>query len=321
MVARVRGAEGALWHAPRMIDQAVEALERSGVRFSFRKGPTTDGELPDGGEVDLAVDAAEVPKLDAALKAAGLFHMKAPGHLDHRFYMASAAGRWVKFDVKTPARRRWMGGLTRRLGMRRPVSVRRTGPIVAIVGPDGAGKGTAIAELRRRIPMGVAVIYLGGRKKAGRSARAPGPGEAAKPTRPAREVAWIGVRWLRVWRLLASAYAKAWRGLVVLCDRHPIEILATRPPRTRLGERVERFAFGRLLPRPDALVVLDAPGEVLFERKGEHSPDVLERWRRGYLDALVPLGARVVSTERPLDESVSEISAIVWDELRARRGW
>ena len=38
------------------------------------------------------------------------------------------------------------------LTQRRSRSIRRQGPVVALLGPDGAGKGTIIAGLRREMP-------------------------------------------------------------------------------------------------------------------------------------------------------------------------
>ena len=308
-----------------MIEEALEALERAGVGFSIRKGPSSDEELPEGGEIDLAVASAQLPALDRALTGAGFFHLRAPGHLDHHFYVSCRDGRWLKVDVKTPPGK-LTGGLRRiasSLGMRRPVGLRRAGPVIAVVGPDGAGKGSIIEALRTRIPLGVVVIYLGAPKKTPATLPAPpdAPPASKDPPSPVRETVWILVRWLRTWRRLLVAYGKAWRGLVVLCDRYPVEVLATRPPRTRLGAPLERFVLGRLLPRPDALVVLDAPGEVLFARKGEHSPEVLDRWRQGYRETLVPRGAFVVPTDGPLKASVDAVSEIVWGRLRARRRW
>ncbi|MDQ4096067.1 MAG: hypothetical protein M3174_07690 [Actinomycetota bacterium] len=304
-----------------MIDQAVGALERAGVPFSFRKGPRSDEELPDGGEIDLAVERSELPRVGRALGQAGFFHLEAPGHLDHHFYVRAAQGRWLKVDVKTPPRGgRLVRRLARSLGMGRPVALRRAAPVIAIVGPDGAGKGSIIEALRARIPLGVSVAYFGAAKKPGSERDRASEGSGAGP-HPAKETAWIVLRWLKAWRRLLGVYAKAWRGVIVLCDRYPVELLATRPRRTRLGAPVERFLFGRLWPTPDALVVLDAPGEVLFARKGEHSPEILERWRRAYVETLGPRGARVVSTEGPLEESVAAVSEIVWDELCRRRGW
>jgi thymidylate kinase len=71
-------------------------------------------------------------------------------------------------------------------------------------------------------------------------------------------------------------------------------------------------------------VVLDAPGAVLFARKGEHSPGLLETWRQGYLDlerADLATDVHVVDATRPPEAVVAEVSRLVWRQLARRRGW
>ena len=87
------------------------------------------------------------------------------------------------------------------------------------------------------------------------------------------------------------------------------------------GIFANRVAFGRLMPWPDAVAVLDAPGEVLYARKREHSPNVLEHQRQRYRDTFVPRGARLISTINGVDAAISEASALVWAALRERRRW
>ena len=192
------------------------------------------------------------------------------------------------------------------LTQRRSRSIRRQGPVVALLGPDGAGKGTIIAGLRREMPTAYTVIYLG------RPRRRPG-----EPERDRSLHGWSGVllesafvfrRVLRAWRILIPGYLAAWRGQIVLCDRHPIETLAIRPRQTRTAAWLERLLFGRLTPRPDLVLVLNAPGETLYARKGEHSPEILESLRRRYVDVFAPLGAVVISTEQSIERSVAEAS-------------
>jgi hypothetical protein len=85
-----------------------------------------------------------------------------------------------------------------------------------------------------------------------------------------------------------------------------------------VGQRVERLLARRLTPAPDAVVVLDAPGEELWRRKGEHTPEILERWRQGY--ARLP-GAHVVSTTPGVQPAAERVLDVLWRTLAARRGW
>ncbi len=133
-----------------------------------------------------------------------------------------------------------------------------------------------------------------------------------------RELAFLSRKWLHTMPTVATVDAAAWRGHVVLLDRHPIDAVAVRPRRTLWGARLERLLVTRLTPAPDALIVLDAPGEVLFARKGEHSPEALDAWRAGY--RRLP-GAVLVDATMSPDEVVDEVSRHVWRQLAVRRGW
>src|SRR5439155_4631145 len=73
---------------------------------------------------------------------------------------------------------------------------RRLGPVVAVLGPDGAGKGSVIAGLQSSIPVAVTALYLGRRGARARSAigaREPAqPGEAQRSRAGrAREAAFV----------------------------------------------------------------------------------------------------------------------------------
>jgi thymidylate kinase len=185
--------------------------------------------------------------------------------------------------------------------------------VIAFLGPDGAGKGTVIAGVRERLDGPVTVLYLGRPRRERRAGPAPAGAGAPRATRApsaARECAFLLRRAARHIRLLLRGYARARRGHVVLCDRHPVEVLAVRPQRTPAGAALERFIAGRLLPWPDAVIVLDAPAQLLLERKGEHSLEVLERWRDAYLEVFGPR-AEIVTTAGDPEASIAAALAAV----------
>lgn len=301
------------------LSSAFAALDAAGVAFSFRKSSARDKELSPGGEVDISLTRSEVPSADAALTGAGFEVFAAPGHGGHRFYLGFSAGRWLKIDARLEE-----GSVPRplrRLAGRRPAALRRLGPVVAVVGPDGAGKGTVIARLAENIPVETKVLYLGWRRRQGRAGAPTRGGNVTSAPGPLLESAFVLKGWVRASLTLLEGYAAAWRGAIVLCDRHPAEGLAIRPRRNRLADSLERVLLSRLTPWPDAVVVLDAPTDVLLKRKREHPGNVIERWRSAYVEAFAGRGGVVVSSAGPREATTTQASAVVWDALRRRRRW
>lgn len=275
----------------------LEPLRDAGIPFEVRKAPGRANER------DLALASGDLARAADALAAEGWrrIHWRDPRHA---FFVRVTGGRWTKLDVKpAPAPRRF----------RSPVALRRRGPLIAFVGPDGAGKSTVVEELARRIPLGVRVAYLGnrgaGRAKEGRSRKS-----------AARETAGVVRDAARAAGRLAREHWAARRGSIVLCDRHPKELLAVRPRRPRPAAFLERMLVRWLLPWPDALVVLEAPPQVLHARKPEHPVARLEEWARAYREELGPRGASFVDTTASEEETVRIVSELVWTEVARRMG-
>jgi thymidylate kinase len=122
-----------------------------------------------------------------------------------------------------------------------------------------------------------------------------------------------------MWRGWLSGAWNVRRGRLVVFDRHPYD--------ARLGDggrgpgRLRRAILGRSLPRPDVVIVLDAPADLLVARKAEHPVERIEDQRQRYLALARDLPATaVVDVSRPLEGVARRITAIAWGTLDARKG-
>jgi thymidylate kinase len=225
---------------------------------------------------------------------------------------------------------------------------------VALIGPDGAGKTTLARRLEHELPMAATYLYMGVsadssdrmlpttrlahalKRRRGAppdTAGPPDPADVSKPKpRGAVKRARRAVRSvLRLGNQLAEESYRnmlAWRylrrGVVVLFDRHyfadyyAYDIANGARP---LSRRLHGWALRRVYPRPDLVVYLDAPAEVLLARKGEGTLGALERRRGDYLElARVTPNFEVVDAARPLDEVAGDLVTIVAEFSTRRAG-
>lgn len=223
----------------------------------------------------------------------------------------------------------WRELYTRALRRLRPLllAVSHRGMTVALLAPDGAGKTTLARELAREPIIQARPIYMGLNSDTSNvglpttrwlkrlldsrnGKRGPGPVLLKK--------LHGGSRLAEQWCRYAVAFYHKLRGRLVVFDRHPFEEGFNGHART-LGKRLRRWLLAAGCPTPDLVVVLDAPGDVLYQRKGEHNPEWLERQRLSLLGlrGQVP-DTVVVDATRELSWVRNEVIALIWDRYRAR---
>jgi thymidylate kinase len=109
------------------------------------------------------------------------------------------------------------------------------------------------------------------------------------------------------------------RSSLVLYDRHLVDILVD-PKRYRYaGPMWPMRLMWRIIPKPDLVILLDAPAEIIQARKQEVPFAETVRQRDEYLELVQGLGnGRVIDASRSFDEVTNRATEIIVTFLSAR---
>lgn len=233
---------------------------------------------------------------------------------------------------------------------------------VALIGPDGAGKSTIGRKLQEISPLPMKYVYMGVNLESSNLVlpttrllleikRARGqrpditvPREVHSPshtqkklTRRVAESAKSGLRIVNVmaeewFRQLIVWYYKL-RGYYVLFDRHFYfdyydHDIANTDPKRPLSSRLHGLMLEKLYPKPDFVIFLDAPTEVLYARKPERTIEILESKRQEYVRLReVMKDFAVVDVSQPVDTVARQVCELIVnfqnnrDQLRRQNQW
>jgi thymidylate kinase len=142
----------------------------------------------------------------------------------------------------------------------------------------------------------------------------------------AKEAARLGVWMLEEWLRQAIASWHTARGRIVVFDRHFFADyyhadVQERPVARGPVRRLHGWMLAHAYPKPDLVIMLDAPAEVLYSRKQEATVDWLEQRRLQYLElaAVVPEFV-VVDVDRPLEAAVADTVEAIRTSWKVRAG-
>jgi len=199
-----------------------------------------------------------------------------------------------------------------------------TGVFIVVLGPDGAGKSTLIAKLEADMAGAFrreAVYHLRpgllGKRGDGSPVTDPHGTPPRSYTTSTIKLAYYLADYFLGYVL--KIYPKLARSTMVVFDRYYDDLLVD-PVRYRYGGSARLAELGsNLVPGPDLLFVLDAPEDVLLERKEEVGRAELTRQRRAYLETAAKLsGAYVLDGARSPAEITDDVSEITTDYLHGR---
>lgn len=198
---------------------------------------------------------------------------------------------------------------------------KQTCPWVVLLGVDGSGKSSVLVNLEQTLTAtaGKGLFVLHRRPHILYRAAAHGRGSSIEHYgKPPHGVAFSAIKLVIMWLdwllgYLLYIHGREAQGIVVVIDRHSLLDMLVDPLRYRYGGPPAWVHLAiRLLPMPNAVLLLDAPTAVLQARKQELSGEKTAELRHRYLELVKSYqGGVVIDATRPLSEVVADVQQIV----------
>ena len=194
-------------------------------------------------------------------------------------------------------------------------------PWIVLLGVDGSGKSTVLAELERSFgSSGYAGLFVLHRRpqlvyKSAAASQEGGIEHYGKaPHGRGLSAVKLGAMWLD-WLLgyFVLIRGRRARRILVVSDRHSLLDMLVDPLRYRYGGSLQWVQFVmRFLPMPSGIILLDAPTAVLQTRKQELSAEKAFELRHRYLDLVKSqAGGFVVDASQPK----KQVAMAVWQQI------
>lgn len=194
---------------------------------------------------------------------------------------------------------------------------------IVFLGPDGVGKSTIIEQVRDAI----APAFLDTSYHTFAPSLIPHKFQPEKPTPHAfpprgKAASFIKAAWWSVCYTVgyaATIHPDRVRGVFAMNHRYLLDAIVD-PKRYRYsGPTSILRAIWAIAPKPDMVVLLDAPAEVIQARKKEVAFEETARQRREYTALIsgMPYGV-IINANRPIDEVVADVNGRVLKHLADR---